>query len=44
MSMEEYRADRNLPASPYLIHKTAATDEKKRKTNSLSALQATFNM
>ena len=44
MSMEEYRAGRNLPASPYIIRKTMPAGGRKRKTDSPPPLQTVFKM
>lgn len=44
MNMKEYRAGRNLPASPYIIRKTMLAGSRKHKTDSLLPLQAVFKM
>jgi len=44
MSMEEYRAGRNLPASPYIIRKTIPAGGRKHKTDSPPPLQTVFKM
>lgn len=44
MNMKEYRAGRNLPASPYILRKTMLAGSRKHKTDSLLPLQAVFKM
>ena len=44
MNMKEYRAGRNLPASPYILRKTMPAGSRKHKTDSLLPLQAVFKM